>query len=165
MENRANGELCKQLAAPMGAQLLQAGTSSSPGSRLPAKTPRSPPRMAGSSPPSSLEALDHGCVFDVGLFITRTSASQGIRPWSGHPETAFKIRTTEFRSIKTSNKPKAYGSFSKVHHLYPISCSNCFKPTTEVSSAQEPQSPYLTSKPEIFVPTCSWRQGSHLLLR
>ena len=79
MKSRANGELCKQLAAPQGAQLLQGGTSSSPSSGLPAKTPRSPSRMAGSSPPSSLEALDHGCVFDMGLFITRTSASQEIR--------------------------------------------------------------------------------------
>jgi len=95
MKSRANGALCKRPAAPGGAQLLQGGTSSSPGSGFPAKIPCSPPRRAGSSPPSSLEALDRSCVFEVGLFITRTSASQEIRPRSGHPEITLKIRTTE----------------------------------------------------------------------
>lgn len=142
-----NGELCKRPAAPQGAQLLQGETSSSPGSGFLAKTPCSPPRTAGSSPPSPPEASEHSCVFEGGFFITCTSASQEIRLWPllvkklGLDLVILRLHLwrgpQRLRSIKTSNKPKAYGSFSKVHHLYPISCSNCLKPTTEVSSAQE----------------------------
>lgn len=165
MKSRANRELCKRPAAPRGAPLLQGGTSPPPGSGFPAKTPWSPPRTAGSSPPSPLEALDHSCVFEVGLFITRTSASQEIRLWPLLVKKLgldlvilrlhLRLGPQSLRSIKTSNKPKAYSSFSTVHHLHPISCNDCLKPTTEVSSAQEPQSQYPTSNPEIFVPTCS----------
>lgn len=73
---------------------------SSPSSGHPAKMPRSPLRMAGSSPPSPLEALDHGCVFD----ITCTSTSQEIRPLSCHPEIILNLGPQRLRSTQSPSK-------------------------------------------------------------
>lgn len=137
MKSRANGKLCKQLDALQGAQLLHGRMSSSPNSGLLAKTWHSSPRIAGSSPPSSMEALDHVSVFDMGLFRTHTSAGREIRLWPllvkklGLNMVILRLHLRlwpqRLRSIKTSSKPKAYVSFSKVYHLYSISCSNCLK--------------------------------------
>lgn len=54
----------------------------------------SPARTAGSSPPSSLEALDHDSVFEVGLCTAWTSAGRAVGPSSGHPEIALQMMTT-----------------------------------------------------------------------
>lgn len=133
MKSRANGELCKQVPALWRARLLQGGTSSSPGSGFPARISCSPPRMAGSSPPSSLGTLHCSCVFEIGLFITHTSPSQEIMLWLllvkklGLDLAILRLHLRpgpqRLGSIKTSNKSKAYGSFSNVHHFNPLAAA------------------------------------------
>lgn len=139
-------------------------SGSSPSSGCPAKMPHSPPRMAGSSSPSPpTKALDHGCVFDMWLLITCTSSSQETRPLSLHPEITLNLGLQRLRSAKSPSKCRTCCTLFKVHHLHSITGSNCLKPTTEVLSAQEPQSQHPTSNLKIFVLTRSRRRCSHLL--
>lgn len=107
--------------------------SSSPNPGLPAKTWHSSPRIAGSSPPSSTEALDHGLVFETGLFRTHSSAGQEIRLWPMLVNKLglnmvilrllLRLQPQRLRSIKTSSKPSLMSHSPKSTIFIPLAAA------------------------------------------